>query len=149
MLRYRRITRTVQTPIFAILALAVFVWGLQYKISLYRSVNPQQTVLGAKLFSQKQRVAPGIQKLKSLCSSRPASAAGRRDYTTAVAALLTTAPTVPIGSFVDVAPQLGRLETKSPYLDLRNPRAPHHCIAFSLNALGNESSTCCSVHSPR
>ena len=124
MLRSRRITRTVQTPIFAILALAVFVWGLQYKISLYRSVNPQQNVLGAKLFSQKQRVAPGVQKQKSLCSSRPASAAGRRDYTFPVAALLTTAPAVPIGSLVGVTPQLGRLDAKSPHLDLRNPRGP-------------------------
>jgi hypothetical protein len=41
----------------ALLGLAVFIWGLHYKLSLYQTAGIHQTVPAAKLLSQKERPA--------------------------------------------------------------------------------------------
>src|SRR5580704_11841282 len=48
LLRSRRIIRTAQTPILAILALTVFVWGLEYRLSVYQSETSRPSLLGAR-----------------------------------------------------------------------------------------------------
>lgn len=56
MLDYGRPTRH-KTPamfLFLLLGLAVFLWGLQYKLSLYQSEAAQRAVPAAKLLSQKE-----------------------------------------------------------------------------------------------
>src|ERR1700761_7397652 len=124
LLRLWRTTRTAQRPILAILAFAVFAWGLQYKVSVYQTETAQHSVLGAKLFSQKQRLTSGVQKQRSLRSGRPASAAGLRPFTTSASGLPTKAPALALSRFQRIARPLGRLEAPSPYLNSPQSRGP-------------------------
>jgi hypothetical protein len=67
MLKFQSTPRhTAQTLILGVLGLAVFVWGLHYKISLYQSEAAQRSVPAARLFSQKERPVAGTQMEKRL-----------------------------------------------------------------------------------
>jgi len=48
--------------LFVLLGVAVILWGIQYKLSLYRSVAVQRAIPVAKLLSQKERLSTSIVK---------------------------------------------------------------------------------------
>ena len=124
--RFRRTTRRIaQTSILAILALAVFAWGLQYKLSLYRPEVNQSSLLAAKLFPPKERLVSSAQRQRTLCAGRPASLISRQLFTSASAALPTSGFAVRRPEYAQrVKLRSTPVEARSPYRDLQNPRGP-------------------------
>jgi hypothetical protein len=124
--RYRHTTRRIaQTSILAILGLAVFAWGLQYKLSLYRPEANRNSVLAAKLFPPKERLVSSAQRQRTLCSGRPASLVGRQVYSSASAALPADSCAPPRLEYTQgMTPRSTPVEARSPYRNPRNPRGP-------------------------
>jgi hypothetical protein len=77
-----------QTLILGVLGLAVFVWGLHYKISLYQSEAVQRSVPAARLFSQKPRPALGTHPEKRFRLGRSVPGWGQHVLTRTVGALM-------------------------------------------------------------
>ena len=49
-----------------LVGLAVILWGIQYKLSLYHSVAAQRVIPAAKLLSQKERMATSVAETVAL-----------------------------------------------------------------------------------
>jgi hypothetical protein len=67
-------TNRVKSPallLFIMLSFAVFVWGVQYKLSLYHSEIAQRAIPAAKLLSQKERLSFSTQLESLLLPGRP------------------------------------------------------------------------------
>lgn len=56
--------------LFVLLGLAVVLWGIQYKLSLYRSATVQRSIPTAKLLSQKERPEKEIAEIFSVKHTR-------------------------------------------------------------------------------
>ena len=64
-----------------LLALAVSVWGLHYKLSLYRPAALRARGPAAKLLSQKERPTASAQLEQNLANGRPAASANHSTAT--------------------------------------------------------------------
>ena len=126
LLRLERTTRrNVPALLLAMLAFAVFAWGLNYKLSLYRSETAQHRGPEAKLLSQRERPAPCTQMEGPLLS-------GRTTFRIACQILRDTAAALPANAYVaisyrdrgDARPQPGADAKRSRYLVTCNPRGP-------------------------
>jgi hypothetical protein len=56
--------------VFLLLGFTVFLWGIQYKLSLYRSEAVQRAIPAAKLLSQKERPSSSVTLAESLLPVR-------------------------------------------------------------------------------
>jgi len=119
-------TRRAKPALFLVmLALAVFGWGLHYKLSLYRSrshlARPAQA---AKLLSQKERPVSGLQveRLLSRGSLLPAASQRTVAGAAALAAFAGTQPALERAGGLSGLPHAPRANLL--YRIPSNPRAP-------------------------
>lgn len=73
LLKFDRTNRTKSPALlfFTMLSFAVFLWGIQYKLSLYHSEVAQRIVPVAKLLSQKERPSFSTQLERFLLTEHP------------------------------------------------------------------------------
>jgi hypothetical protein len=126
LLRLERTTRrNLPALLLAMLAFAVFAWGLHYKLSLYRSETVQHRGPEAKLLSQRERPVPCTQMQGPLLSGRFAPRIVCR-------ILRDTAAALPAYAYVEISdrylgganPQSGPNAKRFRFLVPCNPRGP-------------------------
>ena len=116
---------TAQTLILGVLGIAVFVWGLHYRISLYQSEVAQRSVPAARLFSQKQRAVLGTPPEKRLRQGRPVPDSNQQVLSHTVAALPSNANGAAAnGQFEAIAQQPNLSQPRLRLLILPNLRGP-------------------------
>jgi len=107
-----------------VLALAVFAWGLQYKLSLYHSEARRTGVPEAKLLSPRERPA-SIAQLEAASLTCPLFSTTDR-YTVPTAAALPSDSYLDVGLRIEhfLRPQQDPSAPRFRFFSLSNPRAP-------------------------
>ena len=106
------------------LGLAVFAWGLHYKLSLYRSAAAHQRQPAAKLLSQKERPSAVMRMERLLYHGLPAPVVTRRALAGTVAALPANGDAQPDRRGSRVEPEANPVAERFRYLDSFDPRGP-------------------------
>jgi hypothetical protein len=103
---------------------AVFLWGVQYKLSLYCSETTQRSIPAAKLLSESERPISITQIEKLLAANRPLSFATRNaTHETSIGAMEAVRLPIPDAS-LGSRQQLYHAATCYLHSIQSNPRAP-------------------------
>jgi len=118
-------TNRIKSPallLFTMLSFAVFLWGIQYKLSLYHSEVVRRAVPVAKLLSQKERPSFSTQLERFLLTEHPVPKAPSRNFFTTQESPTQFAISIRLERTVRL-PDCG--PTPKPHdIDLSSPRAP-------------------------
>jgi hypothetical protein len=106
------------------LGFAVFLWGVQYKLSLYYSEATQRAIPAAKLLSESEQPISSVQLDRFLAVGHPLSAAARKPIHDASIAATEDVHLSHFDRSVEMWQQCYQAATCFPRLIQSNPRAP-------------------------
>jgi hypothetical protein len=106
------------------LGFAVFLWGVQYKLSLYCSEATRRAIPAAKLLSEAEQPISSARLDRFLAVGRPLSAATRKPIRDASIAAMEDVRFSHFDRAVEIRQQLYQAATCFPRLIQSHPRAP-------------------------
>jgi hypothetical protein len=116
--------RSPRSLLALMLGFAVFLWGVQYKLSLYCSEATQRTIPAAKLLSETEQLISSAQLNRFLAVGRPLSIATRKPIHGASIAATEDVRLSHFVRSVEMWQQFYQAATCFPRLIQSNPRAP-------------------------